>query len=134
MKQLGSPVIFFDGVCNLCNSSVQFIIKKDAKAVFKFASLQSDFALETLATYSVSTRNLDSIVLLDSGKVYFRSTAALRIVRHLPYWRFLYFLIIVPTPLRDWIYNLVAQNRYRWFGKKDACMIPSPELNQRFIS
>jgi predicted DCC family thiol-disulfide oxidoreductase YuxK len=130
----GKSIIFFDGVCNLCNSSVNFIIKHDKKKQFLFASLQSDAAKEILLQYNSKKINLDSIVLLDNGKLFEKSTAALRISKHLNYGLFLlYIFIIIPTFIRDYLYDYIAKNRYKWYGKKDSCMIPTKDLKSRFL-
>ncbi|WP_424963726.1 thiol-disulfide oxidoreductase DCC family protein [Ekhidna sp.] len=127
-------IILFDGVCNLCNASVQFVIKRDKKKQFLFASLQSDFAEENLPKKYISSNALQSIVLKDGDHIKTKSTAALTIARRLSgLWPMLYLFIIVPKFLRDWVYDIVARNRYKWFGKKDQCMIPSPELKDRFF-
>lgn len=132
--RMAHPVIFFDGVCNLCNAAVQFILKHDKAAVFKLAALQSDAAIHLLANQPIDAIASDSILLLDDGKVYSRSTAALRIAKQLSGgWRLLYIFIIVPAFLRDFIYNLVARNRYRIWGKLESCMVPAPEQQKRFL-
>ena len=132
--QVKDSVIFFDGVCNLCNSSVQFIIKRDKKGKFKFSSLQSSFAGKVLPSDVVKEDSLNSIILVDKGKMYSKSTAALRIARHLSgIWPALYLFMILPAPLRNWVYDIIARNRYRWFGKRDVCMMPSPDQKSRFI-
>ncbi len=124
----------FDGICNFCNDSVNFIIKRDADAVFKFTPLQSDITKEILSSFRMNTVDFDSIVLYEDGKIYVRSTAALRIVKRMNgFWKLLYVFIIVPPFIRDIVYNLVAKNRYQWFGKKDQCMIPSAEIKNRFL-
>lgn len=128
------PIILFDGVCNLCNSSVQFIIKRDKKEQFLFASLQSDYAKEQLPDELSDSKAFQSIVLKEKDEIKTKSTAALAIARYLSgWWPILYTFIIIPKFLRDWVYDLIAKNRYKWFGKKDQCMIPSPELKSRFI-
>lgn len=128
------PIILFDGVCNLCNNSVNFVIRHDKTDRFRFASLQSEAATHLAAQYHTSFENLSSFILIEEGKVYRRSTAALRVARHLgfPYYA-LYLLIILPPFLRDAIYNQVSRNRYRWFGKKEACMVPTPALRSKFL-
>lgn len=128
------PIILFDGVCNLCNGAVLFIIKRDPKQKFQFVSLQSEYGKDQLEKYSLNTTDVDSIVLIKSGKAFVRSTAALQIASQLNgLWPLLSLFKIVPTFFRDGIYNRIAKNRYRWFGKKDACMIPTPELKSRFL-
>ncbi|MEQ9467383.1 MAG: thiol-disulfide oxidoreductase DCC family protein [Ekhidna sp.] len=127
-------VIFFDGVCNLCNSSVQFIIKRDKRDRFRFASLQSEFAFENLPETLSDKSALQSIVLKNGDGIKTKSTAALTIARQLSgLWPILYLFMIVPKFIRDWVYDIIAKNRYKWFGKEDQCMIPSPELKSRFI-
>lgn len=134
MKSFATSVVLFDGVCNLCNGAVQFIIKRDAKNRFSFASLQSEAGQARLRQFNLATDAFDTFVLVEGGKAYTRSTAALRIARRLPgAWQLLYGLMIIPKPLRDWVYGLVARNRYRLFGKQDSCMMPTPELRARFL-
>ena len=131
------PVILFDGVCNLCNSAVQWVIERDKEGRFDFASLQSDAARRELG--KVMDPNEidalpDSIVLLDSDGVHVRSAAALRILRGLDSWFLLLRLgVVLPRPIRDAVYNMVARNRYRWFGRRDTCMTPTPEVAARFL-
>jgi predicted DCC family thiol-disulfide oxidoreductase YuxK len=126
-------VILFDGVCNLCNGAVQFVIERDPAARFGFAALQSPVAARLMGSGGSGSR-LDSIVLLEDGRVWTQSTAALRIARRLRFpWPAAYAMIVVPRPLRDWIYNLVARNRYRWFGQREMCMVPTPALRARFL-
>ncbi|MBX7151424.1 thiol-disulfide oxidoreductase DCC family protein [bacterium] len=128
------PIILFDGVCNLCNGSVLFIIKRDPKAQFRFASLQSAYGENFLKEKNLSTKEYDSIVLIEGDRFYTQSSAALRIAKRLNgAWPLFYIGIIIPKFLRDAVYNFIAKNRYRWFGKKDACMIPTPELRSRFM-
>ena len=127
-------VILFDGVCNLCNGFVQFIIERDRAGYFRFASLQSEWGRQVLERHTLPTDALDSVVLVRGDRVHVRSGAVLRIARHLgAAWPLLTIFWIVPRPLRDLIYDWVAANRYRWFGKKDECMIPTPELRARFL-
>ena len=126
--------ILFDGVCNLCNGFVQFVIARDPHARFRFAALSSDAAKKLLENSSVRESIPDSMVLVQDGKVYFRSDAPLRIARGLTFpWPLLYGLVIVPRCLRDWVYDFIAARRYRWFGRRDVCMVPTPELRQRFL-
>lgn len=127
-------VIFFDGVCNLCNHSVQFIIKRDHKDYFRFAALQSDIAKQKLSDFDLKAENLKTIILLEDGKVYLRSTAALRIAKHLSGgWPILFGFIIIPAFIRDFVYQLIASNRYRIWGKTESCMVPSPDLKAKFL-
>lgn len=127
-------IVLFDGVCNLCNESVSFIIKHDSKKLFKFASLQSEYAKNILTQYDKNFSGMHSIIYIEKGKIYDESNAALRISRHLDsFWRFAYLFIIVPKFLRDGVYKIIAKNRYKWFGKKESCMMPSKELKSRFL-
>ncbi len=129
------PIIFFDGVCNLCNQSVLFVIKRDQKAKFNFAPLQSAYAQHHLNDLDSTAKELNTIVLLKNGKVYKRSRAVLEIALGLSApWPLLFALMVIPAPLRDLAYDWVARNRYRWFGKKDECMIPTPQLKSRFMA
>ena len=121
----------FDGVCNLCNGAVTFIIDRDPDAYFTFAPLQSEMAHDLLGE---AAERLESIVLVENGKHYTESTAALRIARRLrgP-WPLLYGFVVVPKALRDSVYRFIAANRYRWFGKRESCRLPTPELKKRFL-
>lgn len=128
-------IVYFDGVCNLCNASVQFILKRDPKGKFKFCTLQSPQGKKTLEKNSFPTESLDTFLLSENGKVYTRSTAALRTLKELSGgWPLLYGFIIVPAVLRDFVYGVVAKNRYRWFGKKESCLFPTPEIKSRFLN
>ena len=128
-------IILFDGVCNLCNSAVKFVLKRDKDSVFKFASLQSDIAKKLLKDFKVSGIDNGTFVLIVDGEVYTRSTAALKVSKHLSgLWPLMTIFMIVPRFIRDWVYNLVSKNRYRWFGKRDTCMIPSPEMKIKFLN
>lgn len=129
------PVLLFDGVCNLCNGSVQFIIRRDPEARIRFAALQSNAARSLLASIGVQPESLpDSMVLVENGTMFTRSTAVLRVVKQLRFpWPLLYVLVIIPPPLRNWMYDIIARRRYRWFGRQDACMMPTPGLQARFL-
>ena len=130
-----SPVILFDGVCNLCNTAVQFVIERDPTAIFRFAALQSDFGQDILAKNAVNTEGGDTMILVENGHVYDRSTAALRIAKRLSGGiKLLSVFLIVPKPIRDFFYKIVARNRYRWFGKQETCWLPTKELKARFLS
>ena len=127
-------IILFDGVCNLCNASINFLIKHDKKAQFLFASFQSDAAKEIMLHFNLKNLNLDSIVLIEGGKIYEKSTAILRIIRLLDGgFKLLYFFRVIPKSIRDWLYNAIAKKRYRLFGKRESCMIPSLDLKNRFL-
>jgi predicted DCC family thiol-disulfide oxidoreductase YuxK len=129
-------VILFDGVCNFCNHSVNFIIDHDAKNYFKFAALQSEAGERLQKEYGIKAedKSLDSVLVIEDGKLHTHSTAALRIARRLSgVWSLLYVFIIIPKPIRDFFYKLFAKNRYRLFGKQDACRLPSPEERAKFL-
>ncbi|CAM3239939.1 thiol-disulfide oxidoreductase DCC family protein [Filibacter tadaridae] len=130
MKQ----IVLFDGECNFCDSSVQFIIKRDPYAHFVFSSLQSEKGQELVKEYKIPA-DVDSLVLIEKGKAYTKSSAALRIAKKLDgLWHLLFLFILIPSRIRDGVYDIVATNRYKWFGKKeDACMLPSPDERKRFI-
>ncbi len=129
-----SPVLLFDGVCNLCNASVQWILKRDRKGVFKFAALQSDTGQMLLRQFGFSEKNFDTVVLVTDGRIFTRSDAALEIVQRIGgVWSLLAVFKIIPRSIRDTIYDWVARNRYRWFGKKEECMLPRPEWRERFV-
>jgi predicted DCC family thiol-disulfide oxidoreductase YuxK len=129
-----SPTIFFDGVCNLCNGFVQFVIRNDTREYFKFASLQSEIGQEVLKAYGLPTEQFKSVLLIENGKLHTRSAAALRIVRRLRgSWSLLYVFALVPRFILDRLYDYVSHNRYRWFGQQESCMLPTPELRARFL-
>ncbi|MBO1581684.1 thiol-disulfide oxidoreductase DCC family protein [Bacillus bingmayongensis] len=129
-----NSIILFDGVCNLCNSWVQFVIQRDPEAVFKFASLQSEIAKSLIMKYEREYKGGDSIILFEEGNLYTKSTAVLKILRKLrgPI-KILTILIFIPKFARDKIYDMVARNRYRWFGKQTSCMIPTKDVRDRFL-
>lgn len=128
-----SNIILFDGMCHLCSNSVQFIIKRDPKGIFSFASLQSDIGQQLLHTYHIN-KQTDSLVFIHHGRAYIKSTAALKICKDLrSLWKIAYIFILIPKPIRDGIYTFIARNRYKWFGKKTVCMLPNPELRKRFL-
>ncbi|MGN6495087.1 MAG: thiol-disulfide oxidoreductase DCC family protein [Agriterribacter sp.] len=128
------PVVLFDGVCNLCNSSVQFIIKKDKNKQFYFASLQGETGQALLKKFQLSTNHFNSFILVKDERVYTKSTAVLKLLKMLGgWWKLLYAFIVVPPFIRDAIYSFIAVNRYRWFGKRESCMLPTPDLRERFL-
>lgn len=130
----GGAVVLFDGVCNLCNASVRFVIDHDPGARFAFAPLQSAAAARLLAERGYEGAELSSVLLVEGRRVHARSTAALRVARRLSGgWPLLWAFMIVPRFVRDAVYDWVARNRYRWFGRQDACRIPTPELASRFL-
>jgi predicted DCC family thiol-disulfide oxidoreductase YuxK len=128
-------LILFDGICNLCNSSVRFVIKHDPKGEFRFAPLQSDFSIDYLKNMDPAISNPDSIILIQDGQIYTASTAVLKIMKRLSgLWPALHFFIIIPKNIRDYFYSLIAKHRYKMFGKREQCMIPGPGDELRFIS
>ena len=129
-----NPIILFDGVCNFCNGAINFVLKQDKKGIFRFAPLQSETGQKILQQHNLSTAEFDSFVLIDNGKVYKKSAASLRVMNKLPwYWKEVQILRIIPIVFRDAIYDFIARNRYKWFGKKEQCMIPTPEMRKRFL-
>ena len=135
MKQnLIHKTILFDGVCNLCNDSVISIIKHDKNDVFRFAALQSDVGRAIVTKYDIDTSQTDSIILINSDNYSVKSTAALKIARQLSGgFPLLYAFMIIPNFIRNWVYDIIAKNRYKWFGKKETCMIPTAELKKKFL-
>jgi len=128
------PIILFDGVCNLCDGFVQFVMKRDKAGEFRFAPLQSEAGRTLLHHFNVDENVMDSVILIENGVVCNKSTAALRTVRRIGgAWGLAYVFIILPKFIRNTVYDFIAKNRYRWFGKKDACMIPTPEVRARFL-
>lgn len=133
-KQSTHSIILFDGVCNLCNGAVNFVIKRDTGNVFKFTPLQEKQGVLLLKMHAVDTQKLDSIVLIENGNVYIKSSAALRIARKMSnLWPLFFVLLIIPSFIRDGVYDFIAKNRYKWFGKKEQCMIPTPGLREKFL-
>lgn len=127
-------VVLFDGVCNLCNRSVHFLLKQDHKQVFKFASLQSSYATNALKAHGESSPPTDSVILITPNGVFYRSEAVLQIVKRLPgWWSAMAVLGIIPRPIRDAIYNYIARKRYDWFGKRESCLVPKEEYQARFL-
>lgn len=135
MNELNSKgVVLFDGVCNFCNSSVNFIIRHDKKDYFRFTPLQSEIGMKISEKYNLDSGNLKSVILVDKGKIYTKTTAALRIAKQLSgAWPVLYVFIIVPPPIRDVVYNIIAKYRYKWWGEREACMIPTQEIRKKFL-
>ena len=131
----GKKVILFDGVCNLCNAAVQRVLANDHGDVFLLAPLQGPTAKELTRERGIDTDRVDSIILIDPGVAYYvKSDAALEIARDLKGYRWLPFLTSwIPRPLRDWVYDFVARNRYGWFGRQENCMIPTPEIRDKFL-
>jgi predicted DCC family thiol-disulfide oxidoreductase YuxK len=132
---MNSNVILFDGVCNFCNFWVNFIIDHDDKRFFQFASLQSEIAQRILTQKKINTVHIDSVILVMNEKVFFKSSAVLQIAKNLNgFWKTLYIFSVVPSRLRDLIYDFIAKNRYNWFGKRETCRVPSKDEKNRFLS
>ena len=130
----GSAVILYDGVCNLCNAAVRFVVARDQKDYFRFAPLQSDAGRTLAAEYNLTT-DLSTFFLIEGGKAYERSLAWLEIMRRLGRpWSAFYFLKVVPESIRDWVYDLIRRNRYRWFGRQDSCPVPKAEWRWKFLA
>ncbi|MCU4802245.1 thiol-disulfide oxidoreductase DCC family protein [Halobacteria archaeon HArc-gm2] len=128
------PILLFDGVCNLCNSIVQFVVERDAEGTFRFASLQSPVGQALLEEHDLPTDDFDTFVLIEGGEAYTKSEGGLRAARHFDgLYPLLRHFLVLPRPIRDAVYNLVANNRYDWFGRKDACMLPSGDVGERFL-
>ena len=132
---MNKKIILFDGVCNLCNRTVQFVIKHDKKDEFRFTTLQGEIGKQLVKERHIDTDTVDSIILIEPGIAYYtKSTAALKIGASFGgAWKLLYVLDLIPSSLSDIVYDFVARNRYKWYGKKDACMIPTPELKDKFL-
>lgn len=130
-----AAIVLFDGVCNFCNASVNFLLRRDRDGVFRFAALQSEAGRKLLAEAGLQQGHLDSMVLIEGAQVAIKSTAALRAARRLPgLWFMTGLLLAIPRSLRDWCYDAIAARRYRWFGKREACMIPTAEMRSRFLA
>lgn len=128
------PILLFDGVCNLCQASVQWVLRRDKAGIFRFASLQSDTGQQQLARFNLDGENFDTVVLVVGSRIYTRSGAALEILRRLGIpWSIFSVLVYIPRPIRDAVYNWIARNRYRWFGQKQECWLPRPEWSDRFL-
>lgn len=127
------PIILFDGVCNLCSASVQFILKRDKEKKFRFASLQSAYGQRLLMQFHLSTTTFNSFILYQNGKIYTRSTGSLKIFQQLKGWKWVKIGWLIPKFIRDFVYNLIAKNRYAWFGKKEECWLPAEELKMMFL-
>lgn len=129
-----NPIVFFDGVCNFCNYWVNFSIKRDRKKKLKFAPLQGETAKKMFTQYNIENSDTESVIFIENGKAYKASAAALRIARNLGGgWKLFYGFMIVPKFIRDAVYKWIANNRYKWYGKKDTCMVPAPGVRERFL-
>jgi predicted DCC family thiol-disulfide oxidoreductase YuxK len=129
-------IILFDGVCNLCNSSVQYVIKRDKSDIFRFAALQSELGQKIIKHIGIANKNIDSIILYEPGKAYYyKSSAAIEIAKDLGgVFTFGTVFRIIPTTIRNILYDYIAKNRYKWYGKQESCMIPTPELKAKFLN
>jgi predicted DCC family thiol-disulfide oxidoreductase YuxK len=127
-------LILFDGVCNLCNGAVNFIIDRDSKNIFRFTSLQSDIGQQILQENGLSTNHFNTFILVKNGKILQKSTAFLSVVNQLDgFWKLMNVFWVIPTFIRDFFYDIVSANRYRWFGKQESCRMPTPELKSKFL-
>lgn len=129
-----NPLVIFDGVCNLCTASVRFIVRHESAPVLRFTPVQSPAGAALLRRYGFDPAAVKTFVVIEDGALYVQSDAAIRVARylHAP-WKYLGVVVIVPRPIRDGAYDLVARHRYSWFGRMDACMVPSPALQARFV-
>ena len=128
------PILLFDGHCNLCNTGVQYVVKRDPSSTIRFASLQSGAGRRLLVENNIDPNYIDSLVLFEEERFSLSSTAALRILSYLDGWeRHLIYLTVLPRPLRDLVYRFIAKNRYKWFGRREQCMVPTAELSKRFL-
>src|SRR6185369_3792456 len=133
-KLEAKPIILFDGVCNLCNWSVQYILKRDKKKKFLFATLQGKTGQELLRKHHLPTNDFNSFILAEGDRISTRSTAVLRMLKILGRrWKLFYGFIILPRFFRNWIYSMIAKNRYKWYGKRQECMVPTAEIRERFL-
>ncbi len=127
-------LILFDGLCNFCNYWVRFALKRDQKQKLSFGTLQGSTAKKVLPLYGINEKEITSVVFIEKGKVWQNTSAVLRICKHLGgAWKMFYILTIIPTPIRDFVYRIIAQNRYRWFGKRESCMLPDASVKERFV-
>ena len=135
MPKQPHKILLFDGVCNLCNNTVLFVIKRDRKKQIRFGAIQSQEGKKLLQRFGIDQQYLGSLIFIDEGKVYLKSSGALRLSKYLSgLWPLLYALMVIPAFIRNPIYDFVAANRYKWFGKKEVCMIPTPELKSLFLN
>ena len=131
---LDKNIVFFDGICNLCSGAVQFFISIDKKQGLRFSSLQATYGQEILKKHNLSTSDFESFLFLKDDKLFSKSDAALEVFRTIGgFWKILYGFKLIPKPIRNFIYDKIATNRYRWFGKKESCWLPTPELKARFL-
>lgn len=135
MKSVNTQIVIFDGICNFCNSSVNFIIARDPEGKFSFAPMQGEAAKMLMKQHGIDNPDLDTFLLIKNGKLYQRTDAALEIAKDLTgYWKYCRVFLMLPAPLRDIFYRLLAKNRYRIFGKREVCMVPTPDVRERFLN
>jgi predicted DCC family thiol-disulfide oxidoreductase YuxK len=134
MNEYKEPLVLFDGYCNLCDSTVQFIIKEDRKRIFRFAQLESDFGKSLLKEFDLESLSNKSVVFVNKGKAYIKSRAILGMLLKLNvhFKIFAILMFVIPTPFRDFIYDYISDNRYKWFGKKEECIVPTEDVSERF--
>jgi len=134
MNRIEKSIVVFDGVCNLCEDSVSFIIARDPNAKFKFVSAQSPLGIDLQDRYGIDAIKDETVILIKDDKVYTHSDAGLEIAKDLKgSWKYLHYAKVVPKPIRNWVYSTIAENRYKWFGQKNECMIPSQDNKARFL-
>lgn len=134
IEELHKVILLFDGYCNLCNGCVKFVLKHEKNSLVKFASLQSETGEKLLNKYHINPKTTDSLVLIENGKAYIKSTAALKLSKYMKgIYPFCMVFIIVPPIIRNWVYDFIAKHRYKWFGKSDTCMVPDKNLANRFL-
>lgn len=135
VSEIHNPILLFDGYCNFCNSSVQFILKHEKRKQLVFASLQSDVGKELLQQYNIDSTKIDSLVLIENNKAYIKSSAAIRLTKYLKgLYPLAQLFLIIPYLIRNLVYDYIAKNRYKWFGKSESCMIPDQSIANRFLS
>jgi predicted DCC family thiol-disulfide oxidoreductase YuxK len=135
LPPMNNPIVLFDGVCNFCNSTINFLIRQDKKGILRFAALQSETGQDLMRSHGLEPENVESFVLIYHGKAFTNSSGALTLFNHLPwYWKWTQLFWIIPSFIRNAIYRFIANNRYKWFGKKESCMIPTAEMRERFLS
>jgi predicted DCC family thiol-disulfide oxidoreductase YuxK len=134
LRHIPENLVLFDGVCNLCSALVQFVIRHDRVAKFRFAAIQSEIGKEIFQSHGLDAADLQTFVFIADGRMFVRSDAAIEVAsRFGGAWRFFTVFRLVPRVARDWIYSVIARNRYRWFGRKEVCMVPTVEIKERFL-
>jgi predicted DCC family thiol-disulfide oxidoreductase YuxK len=134
MQNGSEKILLFDGICNLCNGAIRFVIKRDPAGKFKFAALQSETGKQLVEKFGLPAKGTDSFVFITGDQHYLRSSAALRVLKAIGGgWKWFYVFMVIPRPIRDFVYNMIARSRYRIFGKRDTCMVPTPDLQDRFV-